>query len=80
MQLKYRLDDPTRYGLTIEDHDPTWSEWHADRLPDVHGAPAGFGHYWTDKHGKMTEGYEDGGSCGGCGWRPDEGEPPLALG
>ncbi len=65
------MDDPRNYRLTIDDRDPTWSEWNADRLPDVHGAPAGTGHFWVDKDGRHVNGYEAGGSCGGCGWRPD---------
>lgn len=68
------MPDPKGYRITIDDLDPTWSEWHAARLPDVHGKPAGSGHWWTDRHGLRVEGYEDGGSCGGCGWRPDD--PP----
>lgn len=75
MQPKDGLDDPTRYRITIEDLDPTASEWHSDRLPDVHGMPAGTGHYWTDRIGRRVEGYEPGAVCGGCGWRPDDGEP-----
>jgi len=69
------VKENTVYRLTIEDLDPTWSEWHLDRLPDVHGMPAGTGHFWTDLHGRRIEGYEAGGSCGGCGWRPDEVAP-----
>jgi hypothetical protein len=63
-------DYPDHYRLTIEDHDPTWSEWHLDRMPDVHGMPYGK-HWWTDRHGRRVEGYETGAVCGGCGWRPD---------
>jgi hypothetical protein len=66
------MKDPKDYRITIEDLDPTWSEWHSDRLPDVHGMPAGTGHYWTDRRGARVDGYEAGGSCGGCGWSPDE--------
>ena len=35
------MDDPRNYRLTIDDSDPSWAEWNADRLPDVHGVPAG---------------------------------------
>jgi hypothetical protein len=66
------VKETTVSRLTIEDLDPTWSEWHLDRLPDVHGMPAGTGHFWTDGHGRRVEGYEAGRSCGGCGWRPNE--------
>ncbi len=66
------MKDTTVYRLTIEDLDPTWSEWHLNRLPDVHGMPAGTGHFWTDRNGHAVDGFEAGGSCGGCGWRPDE--------
>lgn len=65
-----RPDDPTLYRLTIEDHDPTWSEWHADRTATVHGAPAGSGHFWA-VNGRRNDGYEPGAVCGLCGWRPD---------
>ncbi len=58
--------------LTIDDLDPSWSEWHADRLPDVHGRPSGTGHFWVDSAGRRVDGYEPGGYCGGCGWRPPE--------
>jgi hypothetical protein len=65
-----RKEIPTKdivYRLTIEDHDPSWVE---DRTPDVHGMPAGTGHYWTDRDGRLVEGYEPGAVCGGCGWDP----------
>ena len=66
------MTDRTRfYRLTIEDHDPSWVE---DRLPDVHGAPAADGHWWSDASGAAVNGYEPGAVCGGCGWRPD---PPT---
>ena len=71
-------DDSARYRLTIDDLDPSWSEWHADRSPDVHGMPAGTGHFWTDANGVRVTGYEPGASCGGCGWQPDEDDPSTA--
>ena len=66
------MDDPRNYRLTIDDSDPSWAEWNADRLPDVHGVPAGNGHFWLDRDGRRTSGYDEGGYCGGCGWRPDQ--------
>jgi hypothetical protein len=63
------------YRLTIEDADPSWSEYERGRAADVHGEPAGTGHWWTDGSGRMLDGYEPGRFCGGCGWRPD---PPTA--
>jgi hypothetical protein len=65
------MDDPRRYRLTIDDSDPSWAERNADRLADVHGAPAEAGHFWLDEGGRRSYGYEVGGYCGGCGWRPD---------
>jgi hypothetical protein len=67
------MKGPNDCRLTIDDLDPTWSEWHRDRLPDVHGMPDGARHWWTDRNGRSVDGFETGGSCGGCGWPPDEG-------
>jgi hypothetical protein len=74
------VDDPSKYRLTIEDLDPSWAEWHANRLSDVHGVPAGTGHFWVDRDGRRTDGYEDNGYCGGCGWRPDAATPDERSG
>jgi hypothetical protein len=67
--------DPRYYRLTVDDFDPSWAEWHADRLADVHGARASDGHYWT-LNGRWVDGYEPGAVCGGCGWRPDAATSP----
>jgi hypothetical protein len=71
------MTESTGYRLTIEDHDRSWVE---DRAADVHGAPARTGDWWTDRDGRRVEGYEPGGSCGGCGWRPDDGDPMAVAG
>jgi hypothetical protein len=62
------MTEQTPFRLTIDDSDPTWSEWHAERLPDVHGT--GAGHWWIDRNGRPVEGYEPGATCR-CGWRPE---------
>jgi hypothetical protein len=67
-------DDPKNYRLTIEDLNPSWSEWSSGRRADVHGAPAG-AHWWIDRDGGRVNGYEEGSRCGGCGWRPESAEP-----
>ena len=74
-----RLAADDRYRLTIDDLDPTWTEWQADRLPDVHGMPAETGHHWRDRDGNRVDGYEPGAYCGLCGWRLDVVDPEPAA-
>jgi hypothetical protein len=51
----------------------------ASRSPARRPRDAGrSGHHWIDRHGRVVDGWADGGSCGGCGWRPDDPEPATA--
>jgi hypothetical protein len=67
--MRLAVSWPDSYRLTIEDLDPSWVE---GRAADVHGMPAGTGHWWADRDGRYVEGYEPDVTCGGCGWRLDE--------
>jgi hypothetical protein len=67
--MPYDPVDPS-YRLTVDDFDPTWPDWHRDRLPDVHATPAGESHHWI-LNGRTVDGYAPGAVCARCGWRPD---------